>query len=683
MVIDQDAKTIEVLDNRELAMHLNVRKILQSAWWCPAHNCLNIQFLDIDLVNNIYKIKGTLVNPTNYSGFDVRAIIFLDEKGHQLLNPDDYSMLYEDGTDINPFRAYAKTMPQRRFTSYASFSEIFEMYIPPVPKKFMIDFAIDASWPSNCPEPYDLDAFGYEGKIYPDDPDLEGTDQGEGLVYTKVLDWQSNVSEVTVDTTPITGDITSLAYNVSTDRWEAAITDTMDAPPGDYVCLIGAFSTDDSTIGLYNYLTVTVQETPPPAVQTIYGHVGDGFVLSDLDGTVLSVVNEDPLGFQPPPVTVVDGQYSVDVTTGVFNMSVVPPDMVHLSQVCTDVIVTTNEDIHIDFGLNDPTETDPAGIYFGTINWPITQGFAGRVVDSVGNPISSASVELTTLDVPGQLGQEFLQAEVTDSGGYFSMMNCPIAAALDPWVYNVTMHVCADGYQGAIIGPIGTMANAVPYQVITLSPAAEVPVWKEDFETDTGWAMDGYYHRQKWDPPIFNVSFSPSNSFLWWPADEAYGGNIPPGTNGEYYLWYGVPADGNFIGEWSSESPYNGGQSLNAHAGTATSPAINLTANTTARVEFDLCYDIESQIPDGYDEMRFYVNGNQMKFFNPVYSPGPVHFTFTQRGYNRTPIWCHYVFDITPFAGGTVNLAFSFSTDDNLYNGARGEFIDNIKVFAQ
>ena len=100
-----------------------------------------------------------------------------------------------------------------------------------------------------------------------------------------------------------------------------------------------------------------------------------------------------------------------------------------------------------------------------------------------------------------------------------------------------------------------------------------------------------------------------------------------------------------------------------------------------------MCYEIECQIPSMYDVMYFYVTvsfmDNMVRFYNPFMDPGPVEYTYTQRGYNRTVIWCHYSYDISGYTGNIVQLKFSFATNDNLYNGGRGQFIDNIKVFAQ
>ena len=686
MELDFENGVINVIENRELALHLNVKNILLSDWWCPTNNCVQIQFLEMDPDNEHYIIKGTLMNPTFFTGFDVRVIIFLDDKGHQLLNPDDFTMLYEDEDDINPFRAFEKDTADRSFGSYSTSSEIFDMHIPNVPGKFLIDFAIDASWPTNCEEPFDLENFGYEGSIYPDDPDLDGIDQGEGIVYVEVSDWQLNVSEVTIDTTPITGDITSLVYNPDLDRWETLIANGEDADPGAYVCLIAAFSDVDPSIGLYNYLTIVVDETPPPAVQTIWGHIGDAVYLDGFDGAVVSVVPQDPLGYYPPPFPTVNGEYSVDVTTGVYNVSVTMDDGVHLPQNAWDVIVTENEDVHLNFGLHWPGQLDQYDPLDLEIGWAEVMGCAGRVVDPLGMPISGAMIELR--DPAAGLDQQFVMAEITDEGGYFSFTNLVImyeVLGIPTLILQFHMIVKATGFFENDIGTFPTVKDGVPYSVIELQPHGQIPIWEESFEEESGWSYGGYYHRQLYSPAILNMSFNPAFNLVVMPPDEVYDGAIPPPTDGDYYLWYGVEADGNILEPWSGNAggAYSGGMSIDPHSGTATSPQIDLSGYSTARVEFDMTYSMESQNVPDFDLIYFFVNGSQVGFYNPCVNPYTEAYTYTQRGHNRTIIWCRYVHDISLFTGSTATLSFSFNTVDSLYNGYRGQFIDNIQVFAE
>lgn len=695
MMLDPENQTIEVLENRDLAMHFDIKNLLINPNFCPPLNCLRLQFLEIDEINDLYTIKVTVYNPTFINVFDLRIIVFYNEKAHRVLNPDDYTRLYAIGDYISPFRAFNKGAESRTFFGYSSASEILELSVPDAENKWWIYFAIDCSLPENCLEPYDLENFGYEGDIYPDHPDVSGIDQGEGLLYSEVYDWQENISEVTVDTTPITGGLTTLTYNSLTERYEGTITDAMDAPPGEYTCLLAAYSFDDASIGIFNYLTVTVNETPAPTVQTIWGHIGDSMFLHGLEVDTLSVVNQDPLGYPPGPVSVYNGDYVVDVATGVYNISVVPSDLNYSSIVCYDVLVTEDENVHLDFGLHDPFQEDPYDPYaYDYVNWWDIRAFNGRVVNTMGQPIPDATVELTSPTDTWYPGQDSLQAAVTDEFGYFNLLNVPYQPEdyMTDWIINTYhMEIRAPGYQSVEMD-LNPVQNVIMYRVIPLTPAPMgMLVYEESFELTTSmddWAVSGFYHRQMYDPSVINVAFDPAFPLNVIPPDEIGPGSIPPAFDGDYYLWYGVEQDGCFLGDWDPgmQYMYSGGMSNSPNSGVATSPEIDLTSYNSARVEFHMAYSIESQDTPSYEEMRFYVQQNYLDyilyFFNPFIDPGTPEFPITQKGLHRTLIWVYYQYDISDYCGGPIRLKWNFSTDDAAYNGYRGQFIDNIKVYA-
>ena len=699
MLLDIENQTIEVVGNRELAKHFDIRNILLNENFCPAKNCLMMQFLEIDEVNDLYTIKVTIYNPTYFNVFDVRIIIYYDEKAHRVLNPDDYTRLYEEGHYINPFRSFCKTTDNRTFTGYASFSEIVELSVPDAEKKWWIWFSIDASFPGNCEEPYEIENFGYWGDIYPDHPDVPDIDQGEGLIFAEVYDWQGNISEVTVDTTPITGGITELFYNLVTERYEATITNAMDAPPGEYTCLIAAYSVDDQTLGLYNYMTITVNETPPPTVQTIWGHIGDSMFLTGLDVSTISVVNQDPLGYPPGPVSVDNGDYVVDVATGIYNISVVPSDIIYSSVICYDILVLDDEDVHVDFAPHDPNQIDPYDPdgSTGPVNWWEVVEFAGRVVDTFGDPVVGATIEIRSPDSWGlEINQDFVQAVRTEEGGYFNLLNVPKTddGFGDDTLFTYEMEVRAYGYLPTqlILTPL---ENVIRYRVIELIPSPlDIPIFEESFELTTSmddWSAFGYYHRQFYDPLIINVAFD--SGYLGFnmnviPPDEPGPGSIPKPADGDYYIWYGVEQDGCFLGDWDPgmQTPYNGGMSLSPNSGTLTGPEIDLTGYSSARVEFDMCYSIETMDTPYYEMMFFYINAdgfdNELVCYNPFTDPDTDEYIYTQKGFNRTLEWVFYQYDISNFTGGPIRLKWSFATMDSSYNAYRGQFIDNIKVYA-
>jgi len=249
------------------------------------------------------------------------------------------------------------------------------------------------------------------------------------------------------------------------------------------------------------------------------------------------------------------------------------------------------------------------------------------------------------------------------------------------------LNVRVRGYESTIVANIPGTANFVEYRVITLQPRTEFPVWEDTFESDMGWSLVGHYHRQQYDPGIYDVSFDSDKKWLWTPPDDIYIGAIPETPDGSAnYLWYGQEFYGNFIGEPDPiNEVYGGGNSIadGAHQGSAISPEIDLTGYSSARVEFDMAWEIETQHPATFDEMRLYVNDEQVRLFNPFISPVTVSYTMSLAGYNRSIVWAFFEYDLSNYAGAPVNLTFSFWTNDELYNGCRGQFIDNVRVYAE
>ena len=67
---------------------------------------------------------------------------------------------------------------------------------------------------------------------------------------------------------------------------------------------------------------------------------------------------------------------------------------------------------------------------------------------------------------------------------------------------------------------------------------------------------------------------------------------------------------------------------------------------------------------------------------NPAMDPYQSGDPISSGGHNRDGVWNHLVYDITPYMDNTsANIVFRFYTSDNLYNGFKGWFIDNVYVY--
>jgi len=251
--IDPETLQPSVSPNRELMTHYDVKNLLLP----PACNdCMAIQINSYDPLKKIIDADITLRNPSLLNGYDVRGILFTDDSGRTLLNADDWTNLFDipGGEDINPFRTYAKSEQSRIFAPDAEHTENFLIDMAQITP---VQFAVDASWPGNCKEPYEIDQFT-QSPIYQDPG-------SSGQVSVYVYDWMFDVDEVTLSVPDISGtEFVNLDY-FSDSVWSTELVNVTGAPPGKYEALITAGSEDDENIELFDKVDVTISG-PHPAL---------------------------------------------------------------------------------------------------------------------------------------------------------------------------------------------------------------------------------------------------------------------------------------------------------------------------------------------------------------------------------------------------------------------------------
>jgi len=291
---------IDLVPLRTMAKHFDVRPLLTSPWFCPAKNCIKILFLETDPVNGYFKLKATLVNPSNLTAYDVRGIVYDNaESNHRMLNADDYTKLWAPtGYDsVYPFRAFAKSDPERAIHPLAAFSEIYEFQFDSFPPKWNFFYAVDCSWPTSCEEPYEISEQTQIGDFY--------TTHGCTKLSVKVKHHAgpAHVSGVTLDTTSLSGGLTEMTYNLDEDLWETTIIDeTLSLEPGPRDLLLTASATG-TELCLYDYFRIDVKSSDE--VQKISGTVWDestglGIPLARMttsDGENLYTADADYCGF--------------------------------------------------------------------------------------------------------------------------------------------------------------------------------------------------------------------------------------------------------------------------------------------------------------------------------------------------------------------------------------------------
>ncbi|MBU1023758.1 hypothetical protein KKB99_05680, partial [bacterium] len=152
-----DELTVKITpETRDTAFHFNVTSLVPAPEiiinsWDPF-----IEVIDVDV---------TITNPYAVDAYDVRLIIYTDSVGHKLQNDDGWTSLYDKpgGLPINPFKAYAKTIQDRKFAGLAEHTENLQILLPGGNPS--VTFAIDASYPGNCEEPHKIGNMS-QGTLY-------------------------------------------------------------------------------------------------------------------------------------------------------------------------------------------------------------------------------------------------------------------------------------------------------------------------------------------------------------------------------------------------------------------------------------------------------------------------------------------------------------------------------------
>jgi len=255
ITLDPSGLKATAIPERDIQLHYNITDMLIP----PAcDNCLDIHVNSFDPVTRIMDVDAILRNPFDISGHDIRGMLFTNDAGHELVNPDDWIGLWDipGSGNINPFKAFAKDEPNRIFAAKAQHVENYLVLIPVPPQLASIKYAVDASWPGNCKEPYSIQDFAQFGPLY-------NTPGSQAPLMVNVYDWQSDVSEVTLIAPEITGEDSTQFNHEYEELWTLMVTNDTGAPPGDYKVMLSAKSSGAPTIPLYDYAIITITEAGP------------------------------------------------------------------------------------------------------------------------------------------------------------------------------------------------------------------------------------------------------------------------------------------------------------------------------------------------------------------------------------------------------------------------------------
>jgi hypothetical protein len=212
--------------------------------------------------------------------------------------------------------------------------------------------------------------------------------------------------------------------------------------------------------------------------------------------------------------------------------------------------------------------------------------------------------------------------------------------------------------------------------------------WSEDFEAGApGWVTSGFFHVIA-DPQLHQVMNPTINPGLVTLPDA---GMLPAAHGGNHTLWYGEASTGTFVGADFdlNQPPLSGGTSQLPNTGWAITPDLDLTGLTDATLSFWTVWEVEGVDIPWYDVMSIEASVDAGATWAPVGSGAlnPLNDVntnpnvgYSSGGIGLPPAWVQHNFSLANFCGNVCWLRFRFDTIDQLYNGFRGWFIDDISV---
>ena len=248
LTFDPVTQDVEVVYDRNTSGHLEISAYLNP----PAcgSGCITAVINSWDVVTHIASFDVSIQNPTNITPRDVRMIFYwLGTK--KILNADSYTRAFVGS--IEPFIAFGKANPNRTFPGGSTATETVDIYWPPM-SPFSLYFKVSAWVWANCRDPYEINnMMQMNGDLYPSG--------GYTEAHCDVLDWQGDVTGVTVDTTIFNGGVSSMAY-AGGNHWQQGFVNAMGVPVGTYTLLITASSPNPQNYDLYNYIDIAVIPQP-------------------------------------------------------------------------------------------------------------------------------------------------------------------------------------------------------------------------------------------------------------------------------------------------------------------------------------------------------------------------------------------------------------------------------------
>ena len=293
-----DPATTEVMVEpaREGAAHFDITEMLIPP---ECGDCLKVEITELHMAKKYLRAKVSLRNPAILTGYDIRGILITEDESLRLINADSYTALWDDGglITINPFKAFATDWPNREVLPGTAHARYYDIEYISLDSLSDISLVIDASWPDNCKEPYEINGFWQEP--------LYDKAESECAIFVNVLDWQDDIDEVQLIAPEITGQDAVNFIKLIGNSWTYKLVNKTSAPAAYYKVWVCASSHNAPNKKLYNSYYITVDYKP----EYDWGiHLGESWqvsvedIASDSDGNLYATGSFSSwLDFEPGP----------------------------------------------------------------------------------------------------------------------------------------------------------------------------------------------------------------------------------------------------------------------------------------------------------------------------------------------------------------------------------------------
>jgi len=187
--------TAEVIAwDRNLAGHFDVTAMVLK----PAcSNCLSLNNFAFDRSAGVIDLDASLTNPSVLGGYDVRAVILLDEwnTGRRLNSEAGLTDFWSgDPYHPDPFITFASEADERYFGPGEEHSSHVTLTLPK-PVNLLVPFIVDASYPGHPIEPVEIMNAAVDGTVHITGYSLN--------VTVDLVDWQEDAKGVYLDCSPL------------------------------------------------------------------------------------------------------------------------------------------------------------------------------------------------------------------------------------------------------------------------------------------------------------------------------------------------------------------------------------------------------------------------------------------------------------------------------------------------